>query len=319
MENMEIESFSSLSISNDVDSWIRQLRKREPLSINQVKSLCFKVSEILTEENNVVEVSSPVTVCGDLHGQFYDLMELFKVAGEPPDVNFLFMGDYVDRGYFSVVVISLLLALKLKHPQRVTLLRGNHECRQSTQVYGFYDECLSIYHGSEAWSHFMNVFDCLPLTALIDNKILCMHGGLSPSLDSVDHIRVLDRFQELPHDGAMCDLLWSDPDDGGRRLGWSLSARGAGYLWGPDVSHDFIYSNDLECVSRAHQMQDSGYSWCHDDKVVTVFSAPNYCYRCGNLAAYMVVDEGTRKCYNFEAAPRDKTTMIDKNIIGYFF
>ncbi|XP_068231089.1 serine/threonine-protein phosphatase 2A catalytic subunit beta isoform-like [Palaemon carinicauda] len=319
METMEIDNFSSLSISCDVDVWIEQLKKREPLSISQLKSLCFKITEVLTEENNVVEVSSPVTVCGDLHGQFYDLMELFKVAGEPPHVNYLFMGDYVDRGYFSVVVVSLLLALKLKHPQRVTLLRGNHECRQSTQVYGFYDECLSIYHTSEAWAQFMNVFDCLPLTALVDNKILCMHGGLSPSLDSVDHIRVLDRFQELPHDGAMCDLLWSDPDEGGRRLGWSLSARGAGYMWGPDVSNDFTYSNDLECVSRAHQMQDAGYTWCHDDKIVTVFSAPNYCYRCGNLAGYMVVDNGCKKCYTFEAAPRDRTTMISKNVISYFF
>ncbi|KAK7082078.1 Serine/threonine-protein phosphatase 2A catalytic subunit beta isoform, partial [Halocaridina rubra] len=275
------------------------------------------VSEILTEENNVVEVSSPVTICGDLHGQFYDLMELFTVAGEPPNVNFLFMGDYVDRGYFSVVVVSLLLSLKLKYPQRVTLLRGNHECRQSTQVYGFYDECLGIYHNSEAWSYFMNVFDCLPLTALVDNKILCMHGGLSPSLDSVDHIRVLDRLQELPDEGAMCDLLWSDPDEE-KNMGWSISARGAGYLWGPDVSHDYTFSNNLECVSRAHQMQNDGYTWCHDEKVVTIFSAPNYCYRCGNLAGYMVVQNGEKTCYSFEAAPRDNSTMINKNAFGYF-
>ncbi|KAG7172636.1 Serine/threonine-protein phosphatase 2A catalytic subunit alpha isoform-like [Homarus americanus] len=299
--------------SNDVDAWIAQLKRRETLSLRQVESLCSKVSEVLTEESNVVEVSSPVTVCGDLHGQFYDLMELFTISGEPPETNYLFMGDYVDRGYFSVQVVSLLLALK-----RVTLLRGNHESRLTTQVYGFYDECFATYQSGEAWKYFMEVFDCLPLTALVDDKILCMHGGLSPSLDSVDQIRVLDRFQELPHEGAMSDLLWSDPDDSGRRLGWRDNARGAGYMWGSDVSHDFTYSNNLEFVSRAHQVQDAGYNWFHDGKVITIFSAPNYCYRVGNLAGYMTVEDGTYNCYTFEAAPREFSAPIAKTMNSYF-
>lgn len=321
-EIMDFDGMASLSLTstNDVDSWIAQLKKKEPLSLKEVDNLCKKVQEVLVEESNLVEVSSPVTICGDIHGQFYDLMELFKVAGEPPEVNYLFMGDYVDRGYYSVVVVSLLLALKLRYPQRVTLLRGNHESRQTTQVYGFYDECFSIYNTSAAWSHFMAVFDTLPLSAVVDDSILCMHGGLSPSLDTLDQIRILDRFQELPHEGAMCDLLWSDPDDSGWRAGWGMNARGAGYMWGADISHDFTHNNGLECVTRAHQVMDGGFQWCHDEKVVTVFSAPNYCYRCGNLAGYMVVEDGMHTCHTFEAAPREKTgPLMRKTLGGYFF
>ncbi|XP_045592167.1 serine/threonine-protein phosphatase 2A catalytic subunit beta isoform [Procambarus clarkii] len=303
---------------SDVDAWISQLKKKQALDYHQLESLCSKVKEVLTEENNVVEVSSPVTVCGDLHGQFYDLMELFTIVGEPPETNYLFMGDYVDRGYYSVQVVSLLLAMKLRYPQRVTLLRGNHECRLTTQVYGFYDECYATYQSCDAWKCFMSVFDCLPLTALVDNVILCMHGGLSPSLDSIDQIRVLDRFQELPHEGAMSDLLWSDPDDSGWRVGWRDNARGAGYMWGSDISHDFTYSNNLAFVSRAHQVQDAGYNWYHDGKVITIFSAPNYCYRVGNLAGYMTVEEGTHTCYTFEAAPRDESETLSKNYTTYF-
>lgn len=143
------------------------------------------------------EVKCPVTVCGDVHGQFHDLMELFRIGGRSPDTNYLFMGDYVDRGYYSVETVTLLVALKVRYKERITILRGNHESRQITQVYGFYDECLRKYGNANVWKFFTDLFDYLPLTALVDGQIFCLHGGLSPSIDTLDHIRALDRLQEV--------------------------------------------------------------------------------------------------------------------------
>jgi len=212
-------------------------------------------------------------------------------------------GDYVDRGYYSVETVTLLVALKIRYPQRITILRGNHESRQITQVYGFYDECLRKYGNANVWKYFTDLFDYLPLTALIDNQIFCLHGGLSPSIDTLDNIRALDRIQEVPHEGPMCDLLWSDPDD---RCGWGISPRGAGYTFGQDISEAFNHNNGLTLVARAHQLVMEGYNWSQDRNVVTIFSgmignlcgeakltstAPNYCYRCGNQAAIMEIDE----------------------------
>ncbi|KPJ02343.1 Serine/threonine-protein phosphatase 2A catalytic subunit beta isoform [Papilio xuthus] len=278
----------------ELDQWIEQLNECKQLTENQVKTLCDKAKEILTKESNVQEVKCPVTVCGDVHGQFHDLMELFRIGGRSPDTNYLFMGDYVDRGYYSVETVTLLVALKVRYRERITILRGNHESRQITQVYGFYDECLRKYGNASVWKHFTDLFDFLPLTALVDGQIFCLHGGLSPSIDTLDHIRALDRVQEVPHEGPMCDLLWSDPDDRG---GWGISPRGAGYTFGQDISETFNHSNGLTLVSRAHQLVMEGYNWCHDRNVVTIFSAPNYCYRCGNQAAIMELDDALK--YSF--------------------
>nr|CAD7399020.1 unnamed protein product [Timema cristinae] len=275
-----------------------------------------KAKEILAKESNVQEVKCPVTVCGDVHGQFHDLMELFRIGGRSPDTNYLFMGDYVDRGYYSVETVTLLVALKVRYRERITILRGNHESRQITQVYGFYDECLRKYGNANVWKFFTDLFDYLPLTALVDGQIFCLHGGLSPSIDTLDHIRALDRLQEVPHEGPMCDLLWSDPDDRG---GWGISPRGAGYTFGQDISETFNHSNGLTLVSRAHQLVMEGYNWCHDRNVVTIFSAPNYCYRCGNQAAIMELDDALKYSFlQFDPAPRRGEPHVTRRTPDYF-
>ena len=141
------------------------------------------------------------------------MIELFKIGGDTPDSNYLFMGDYVDRGYYSVECVSLLMCLKVRYPNRIHLTRGNHESRQITQVYGFYDECMRKYGNSNVQKYFTDLFDYLPLTAVVENQIFCLHGGLSPSIETLDNITMLDRLQETPQEGPMCDLLWSDPED----------------------------------------------------------------------------------------------------------
>lgn len=237
-------------------------------------------------------VSCPVTVVGDLHGQFQDFKELLRIAGPPPDTNYLFLGDYVDRGECSVKTVTLAFLFKTRYPERVCLLRGNHESRQITQTYGFYDECQRIYGSPLVWQLFTDAFDYLPLAAVIEGQMFCPHGGLSPFLSTLDDVCQLDRFQEMPHEGPICDLLWSDPACGGLDdFGWKRSRRGAGFEFGPDISEQFNHENGLRFIIRAHELVMDGYRWCHDMNVVTVFSAPNYCYRAGNLAAFMEIDE----------------------------
>mmetsp|Transcript_22388 Transcript_22388/g.42690 ORF Transcript_22388/g.42690 Transcript_22388/m.42690 type:complete len:307 (-) Transcript_22388:642-1562(-) len=287
--------------SMELDRMIEQLNNCEILSEREVKFLCERAIEILVEESNVQTVAAPVTICGDIHGQFYDLKELFKVGGDCPTVNYLFMGDFVDRGFYSVETFLLLLALKVRYPDRIYLIRGNHESRQITQVYGFYDECLRKYGNANVWRYCTDIFDYLSLSALIDNRVFCVHGGLSPSINTLDQIRAIDRKQEVPHDGAMCDLLWSDPD---MIDGWGLSPRGAGYLFGGDVCTQFNQTNKLELIARAHQLVMEGFRWMFNDQLATVWSAPNYCYRCGNVAAILELDEHLNKNFKvFEAAP----------------
>mmetsp|Transcript_35362 Transcript_35362/g.69359 ORF Transcript_35362/g.69359 Transcript_35362/m.69359 type:complete len:306 (+) Transcript_35362:27-944(+) len=304
-------------MSSDLDRQIEQLKRCEYIKESEVKELCQKAMEILMEESNVQRVDAPVTICGDIHGQFYDLKELFQSGGDCPDTNYLFLGDFVDRGFYSVETFLLLLALKVRYPDRITLIRGNHESRQITQVYGFYDECLRKYGSVNVWRYCTEIFDYLSLSALIENKILCVHGGLSPSINTLDQIRVIDRKQEVPHDGAMCDLLWSDPED---IEGWGLSPRGAGYLFGGNVVKQFNHTNSIDLIARAHQLVMEGYKYMFEKTLVTVWSAPNYCYRCGNVAAILELDEHCTADFKiFEAAPEEARGIPAKKPAPEYF
>ena len=187
-----------MSDISTLDRQITSLMDCKPLTEEEVQVLCDKAREVLIEESNVQPVASPVIICGDIHGQFHDLIELFRIGGQCPDTNYLFMGDYVDRGYYSVETVTLLITLKVRFRDRIYILRGNHESRQITQVYGFYDECLRKYGNANVWRILTDLFDYMPLTALVDSQIFCLHGGLSPSIDSLDQIQQLDRVQARP-------------------------------------------------------------------------------------------------------------------------
>lgn len=231
------------------DEWLATLKEGKCLDEKNLRMLCERIKEILIEENNVQPVRAPVTICGDIHGQFYDLLELFNKGGEIPDTSYIFMGDFVDRGYNSVETFELLMALKVKYPGHITLLRGNHESRQVTSVYGFYDEIIRKYGNSNPWKYCTEVFDYLGIAALVEGKLLCIHGGLSPDVKTVDQIRTISRCKEIPHEGPFCDLMWSDPED---IETWAISPRGAGWLFGSKVTKEFNRINDFSLICRAH-------------------------------------------------------------------
>ena len=221
-----------------------------------------------------LELESPISVCGDTHGQYPDLLKLFEAGGFPPEANYLFLGDYVDRGKYSLETICLLLAYKIKYDENFFLLRGNHECASINRIYGFYDECKKRYN-LKIWKSFIDVFNCLPIAASIDDKILLMHGGLSPELKNVEQLKKIMRPTDVPEEGLLCDLLWSDPD----------------INCNENVLKKFLEKNDLDLICRAHQVVEEGYEFFGDRELVTVFSAPNYCGEFDNAGAMMVIDE----------------------------
>ena len=202
--------------------------------------------------------------------------------------NYLFLGDYVDRGKQSIETICLLLAYKIKYPENFFLLRGNHESSSINKIYGFYDECKRRFN-VKLWKVFIECFSCLPVAALIDDKILCMHGGLSPDLKNLDQIRNIARPVDVPDQGLLCDLLWADPDnDIG---GWGDNDRGVSYTFGADMVTEFLKKHDLDLICRAHQVVEDGYEFFAKRQLVTIFSAPNYCGEFDNAGAMMSVDE----------------------------
>ncbi|GAB1313562.1 sporulation-induced protein [Madurella fahalii] len=373
-----------------LDEWLEEAKQCHYLPEPVMKQLCEMVKEVLMEESNIQPVVTPVTICGDIHGQFYDLLELFRVAGgmpgesnvqapttattvitsediEPPteitnpklkkkvknagapgtgsggdddddtgaeaqdesraeftpasdsgsqsaETRFVFLGDFVDRGYFSLETFTLLMCLKAKYPDRIVLVRGNHESRQITQVYGFYEECQQKYGNASVWKACCQVFDFLVLAAIVDGTVLCVHGGLSPEIRTIDQIRVVARAQEIPHEGAFCDLVWSDPEDIDT---WAISPRGAGWLFGDKVATEFNHVNGLKTIARAHQLVNEGYKFHFPEKsVVTVWSAPNYCYRCGNVASIMTVDTQLNTKFSIFSAVPDDQRQIPGNRRG---
>jgi len=299
------------------DKWLEQLKELKCLSEEELKQLCEKAKEIFIEESNVQNVSAPVIICGDIHGQIYDLIELFKKGGEIPNSRYVFMGDYVDRGYNGVEVLELLLALKVKYPEHITLLRGNHESRQICFAYGFYEEITRKYGNANAWEYFTDLFDYLPLAALVEGKIFCVHGGLSPYISTVDQIRLINRKMEIPREGVFCDLMWSDPDD---IETWIISCRGAGWIYGWKVVDEFTHINGLELICRAHQLVMEGFKyWFQNKNLCTVWSAPNYCYRCGNRASILKLDsELTRTIDYFDFSDKSPNSAPPKTIVPYF-
>jgi serine/threonine-protein phosphatase PP1 catalytic subunit len=256
------------------------------LSRAQIVWLCQTVRQIYLDQPMLLELQPPITVCGDIHGQYQDLLRLFDLCKYPPRANYLFLGDYVDRGDQSIETICLLFAYKISYPDSFFMLRGNHECADINREFGFYDECVADYD-IDLWHVFCDVFNCLPVAAIIDDKIFCVHGGISPTLKDLDEIRQIQRPVEVPEEGLLCDLLWSDPDPDIDE--WDTNNRGTSYVFGAEALRDFVDMFDLDLVCRAHQAVMTGYEFPFPDEqgLVTIFSVPNYCGEFRNKGAVL--------------------------------
>ncbi|XP_054799323.1 serine/threonine-protein phosphatase 5 isoform X1 [Prosopis cineraria] len=251
--------------------------------------IVLQTREMLLTLPPLVDINVPdgkhFTVCGDVHGQYYDLLNIFELNGLPSEENpYLFNGDFVDRGSFSLEVILTLFAFKCMSPSAIYLARGNHESKSMNKIYGFEGEVRSKLSDTFV-ELFAEVFCCLPLAHVINGKVFVVHGGLF-SVDGVklSDIRAINRFCEPPEEGLMCELLWSDPQP---LPGRGPSKRGVGLSFGPDVTKSFLKENNLELVVRSHEVKDEGYEIEHDGKLITVFSAPNYCDQMGNKGAFI--------------------------------
>lgn len=270
----------------------------------EIRNLCIQSREIFMRQPILLELEAPLKICGDIHGQYYDLLRLFEYGCFPADANYLFLGDYVDRGKQSLETICLLLAYKIKYPENFFILRGNHECASINRIYGFYDECKRRYN-IKLWKTFADCFNCLPIAAIVDDKIFCMHGGLSPDLHTMDQIRRVMRPTDVPDTGLVCDLLWADPDKD--VMGWGENDRGVSFTFGYNIVNKFLKRHDLDLICRAHQVVEDGYEFFARRQLVTLFSAPNYCGEFDNAGAMMSVDE-TLMCSFQILRPADKRT-----------
>ncbi|ESK92590.1 serine threonine-protein phosphatase 2b catalytic subunit a1 [Moniliophthora roreri MCA 2997] len=283
------------------------------LSEEQALWILEQGTELLRREPNVLSVDAPITVCGDIHGQYYDLMKLFEVGGSPADTRYLFLGDYVDRGYFSIECVLYLWSLKIWYPDTLFLLRGNHECRHLTDYFTFKLECKHKY-SERIYDACMESFCALPLAAVMNKQFLCIHGGLSPELNTLDDIRALDRFREPPTHGLMCDILWADPveDFGTEKTTDSFlhnHVRGCSYFFTYQAACQFLERNNLLSIIRAHEAQDAGYRMYRKTKstgfpsVMTIFSAPNYLDVYSNKAAVLKYESNVMNIRQFNCTP----------------
>jgi serine/threonine-protein phosphatase PP1 catalytic subunit len=298
--------------AHDLDQFIARiwtLKAKDPgaqvaITPADVSFLCESTTLLFASESALLELKAPITVVGDTHGQLHDTFRIFESV-KPSESAFLFLGDYIDRGWNSIENLCLLLAYKIKYPNTFFMLRGNHACSNITRLYGFWDDCRRRWRGlgDEPWKLFGGVFNVLPVAGIIDGKIFCVHGGLSPHLETLDDIRNMERPQEVRDEGLICDLLWSDPDPDIEE--WGPNERGTSVCFGSVQVRAFLVKFGFDLVCRAHQAVMDGYEFTlHPEaSLITLFSAPNYCYEFDNKGAILCVDENLT-CSFIQFEPR---------------
>ncbi|XP_051113268.1 serine/threonine-protein phosphatase BSL3-like [Andrographis paniculata] len=280
--------------------WKPPVRRQFFLDCNEIADLCDSAERIFASEPTVLQLRAPIKIFGDLHGQFGDLMRLFDEYGSPSTagdiayIDYLFLGDYVDRGQHSLETITLLLALKVEHPHQVHLIRGNHEAADINALFGFRIECIERMgerDGIWVWHRINRLFNWLPLAALIEKKIICMHGGIGRSINHLEQIESIQRPIAMEAGSIiLMDLLWSDPTENDSVEGLRPNARGPGLVtFGPDRVMEFCNNNDLQLIVRAHECVMDGFERFAQGHLITLFSATNYCGTANNAGAILVL------------------------------
>jgi diadenosine tetraphosphatase ApaH/serine/threonine PP2A family protein phosphatase len=290
------------------------------LSIDVFTTVCRQVYNILSKEPNILKVDvSTVKVVGDIHGQLLDLVSVFKTHGMPgPSNSYLFLGDYVNRGKYSVEVITLLYLLKARYPYSVYLLRGNHEDENICDMYGHKNALQHIYKEQyfKAWQDCISCFSALPIAAVVNNDFFCVHGGIGPDVTTLQTISEIDRKIPTLMNGTslLSQLLWSDPVDSSSQ--WAHNSRGAGFFFNQSATQSFLDRNSLSMMIRAHQMVMNGYNVLHGGKLMTIFSAPNYCNRCGNLGALLIISKNSPpEIVQTRAVERSDPNMVSRLLL----
>jgi len=308
--------------SLDVDEMIRMMLTDAQLPpASSILKLLVAAKQMFHDEPNVVMVKPPCVLVGDIHGQFFDLRDRVLASGGLVEkTRYIFLGDYVDRGEFSLLCATLLIAFKVRYPQNVFLLRGNHESKMTNNIYGFQQECRmtfpelsqGILMDHPIWASFNDAFDLLPLMAIVGNRVLCMHGGLSPEFQTPAHVMTVDRGVEIEANQLMSDITWSDPTPS---EGFYGNLRGLGHLFGPDVTNHVLRINHMTMLVRAHQCIKGGFQFDHGEFLVTLFSAPNYC-NLGNKGAIMLLDVHLNMTFIvYDPAPKEVPKGLSATIV----
>eukprot|EP01084_Bolivina_argentea_P167158 290171_1 len=314
--------------ANRLDIYVEILKKCKLLPRLHILNLYSKLKQILMEESNLVHINlsnnDKLIVVGDVRAQFYDLtINIFEQFGYPNDdkhsPKYLFLGNYVSKGHYHTETLLLLFSLKARYPSKITLLRGRHEARQISQVYGFRDDVIAKYGNDDIWKLSCDIFHYLPLCCLINQKIFAIHSGLSPSFNTLNEISLLNRFQEIPVDGIMCDLVWSIPNEDDPQ--WAISPKGAGFCYGQNIVQQFCEKNNIDLIIRSSCFVgiDIAYRYLFNRKLLHIFSAPNFAYRCGNKGSVAILGKDSNvECKTFSAVPDEKRPDMNNKIPEYF-
>lgn len=323
----EDDDFSALTI-DDVKKVIQYFKDEKKLHHSQTSKIILKASKILKELPNVVHIDKPhgerrVTICGDVHGQFFDFINIFELNGYPSENNvYLFNGDFVDRGAWSLEIITIMLLFKILYPNGFFMNRGNHEGDAMNHLYGFKGEVNAKFdgiRGQKMYNAFRTTFELLPLAHIVGDKIFVVHGGVPMDGNvTIDEIQAINRFIQIPDNGIMCDMLWADPHEG---IGLLPSDRGMSNKFGYDVTQQFLSTNELKCIVRSHEMKMDGHAVQQSGRCYTIFSAPNYCDYMSNKGAYIVVSEDLEldfKMFDAVAHPACNPQQYCNSMSQYF-
>ena len=282
-----------------IDDLINKVYKGDLLSKEEFDKAFLKAKDILSKRENIAMIKTPMIICGCINAHFEELKDIFEICGSISEKKYLFLGDYVGRGWNGLSTFILLILYLIRYPNNITLLRGNHDSRTFSQMYGLYLECINKYNNKEEAEDIFNkineLFDLLQLAAVIDNKYFCIHGGLSPELKKIEEINNIERNKEIPKNGIITDLIWSDPKEEVNE--YTPSEKGAGQFYGEKAVDNFLKENqNIEMIIRSHELVDNGYKYQFNNKLLTVFSAPNYAGRLDNIGSVLKINEK----YEFE-------------------